>query len=214
MMRPTIGPRQAAALLIVRSFMLLSFCVVLSGCVHMAAATQPGPLVQVSQASPQAAPQTGREYDLAACLALGLQNHPRISAQRASLAGAQTGQQALETLRAPTVFVPDLPIRQRQAALGVTAAAAALEQAERETAYGVTRTYLSVLYARDQERVASAVVGRLTAIRDAAQKALDAGAREASATDVSRSTVYLRLAETRQVQASQGVKRALVEFPL
>src|SRR5262249_54954299 len=93
--------------------------------------------------------------------------------------------------------------------LGVAAAAAALEQAECETEYGVTRTYLTVLYTRDQERVARAVLDRLSAIRDAAQKALDAGARDATSTDVSRATVYLRLAETRKVQASQGVKRAL-----
>src|SRR5262249_51864559 len=140
----------------------------------------------------------------AACLAVGLQNHPRIAAQRAGLTAAEDSVRALENLRVPALIVPDLPIRRRQAALGLTAAAAALEQAQRETAYAVTRTYVSVLYARDQERVARAVVERLGATRDAAQKALDGGARDVTTVDVNRATVYLRLAETRRVHASQG----------
>jgi outer membrane protein TolC len=112
-------------------------------------------------------------------------------------------------LHVPGLLVPDLPIRRRQATLGVTAAAAALDQAQRETAYAVTRTYATVLYARDQERVTRSVMDRLTAVREAAQKALDAGARDATSADVNRATVYLRLAETRHVQATQGVKRAV-----
>jgi outer membrane protein TolC len=165
--------------------------------------------LQVAQAAPDAAAGTAKEYELAECLAMSIQIHPRIAAQRASLKAAEDSQRALENLRVPTLLVPDLSIRRRQAALGVTAAAAALEQAQRETIYAVTRTYISVLYARDQERVARAVVERLSATRDAAQKALDAGARDATATDVNRATVYLRLADSRLVQASQGVKRAL-----
>jgi outer membrane protein TolC len=140
---------------------------------------------------------------------VGLQNHPRIAAQRASLVAAQEGVQTLANLHVPALLVPDLPIRQHQAALGVTAAAAALDKAQRETAYAVIRTYVSVLYARDQERVTRSVMDRLSALRDAAQKALDAGARDATSADVNRATVYLRLAETRHVEASQGVKRSV-----
>src|SRR5262249_55132192 len=147
--------------------------------------------------------------DLAGCLDLGYQHHPRIAAQRASLAAAEDGLRALEKLHVPALLAPELPVRRRQAALGVSAAAAGLDQAQRETAYAVPRTYFTVLYARDQERVARGVVDRLTATRDAAQKQLDAGARDVTAVDVRRASVYLRLAVARRVQAAQGVKRAL-----
>jgi outer membrane protein TolC len=146
---------------------------------------------------------------LADCLDLGWQYHARIAAQRASLAAAEDGLRALESLHVPDLLVRELPIRRRQAARGVTAAAAGLDQAQRETTYAVTRTYFTVLFARDQERVARAVVDRLTAARDTAKKALDAGARDVTAVDVSRASSYARLAETRRIQATQGVKRAL-----
>jgi outer membrane protein TolC len=107
------------------------------------------------------------------------------------------------------LLAPELAVRRRQAARGVTAATAGLDQAQQETGYAVTRTFFTVLYARDQERVARSVVDRLTATRDAAKKALDAGARDVTAVDVNRATVYLRLAEVKRVQAAQGVKRAL-----
>jgi outer membrane protein TolC len=148
--------------------------------------------------------------NLAQCLDLAMQRQPRLAAQRASLAAAQDGLRALENLQAPAILAPELPVRRKQAALGVTAAMAGLQQAEQETIYAVTRTYLTVLYARGQERVARGVVDRLTATRDAAKRQLDAGARDVSSADVSRVTVYLRLAETKQVQASQGVKRAAI----
>ena len=52
------------------------------------------------------------------------------------------------------------------------------------------------------------MVDRLTATHETAEKQLKAGARDVSATDVSRTLSYLRLAGTRRVQATQGVKRA------
>jgi outer membrane protein TolC len=41
---------------------------------------------------------------------------------------------------------------------------------------------------------------------------LSSGARDVTAVDVNRSSVYLHLAKTRQIQASQGVKRALASL--
>ncbi|HEV3444090.1 MAG TPA: TolC family protein, partial [Gemmataceae bacterium] len=148
--------------------------------------------------------------NLAECLQLASQRQPRVAAQRASLAAAEDGSQALENLQIPTVLVPDLPFRRKQAALGVSAAAAGVEQAEQEAAYAVTRTYFTVLYAREQERVAQSIAERLTATRDSAKRSLDAGARDVSAADVNRASIFLNLARTRRTQAGQGVKRALV----
>src|SRR5262249_47474016 len=114
-----------------------------------------------------------------------------------------------DTLHVPTLLAPELPVRRRQAALGVNAAAAGLDQSEREAIYAVTRTYFTVLYAREQERIASRVVERLTTTRDVARHGLEEGAKGVTDGDVKRTTVYLRLARAKQVQAAQGVKRAL-----
>jgi outer membrane protein TolC len=149
------------------------------------------------------------KLNLPQCLQLALERQPRLAAYRASLAAAEAGSQALETLRIPAIIDRELPIRRRQASLGVSAAAAALDQAERDVNYAVTRTYFTVLYARAQERVAASIVARLSATRDTAKQALDAGARNVTSNDVRRTTVYLGMAKTRQTQAAHGVQRAL-----
>jgi outer membrane protein TolC len=150
--------------------------------------------------------------NLAECLQIALQRQPRIAAARASLAAAEDGRRAVENLRLAAVLLPEIPIRRRQAALGVTASAAGVEQAERETVYAVTRTYLTVLYAREQERITRGVVDRLTATRKVAEQQLEGGARDVTEADVKRTTVYLRLATTKQIQAAQGIKRALASL--
>jgi outer membrane protein TolC len=147
--------------------------------------------------------------NLAECLELAHQRQPRIAAQRASLAAAEDGKRSLDALHVPGPLAPDLPIRRRQAACGVTAAAAALDRAERATVYAVTRTYFTVLYAREQERIARGVVERLSATHDAAKQGLEEGVRNVTDADVKRAAVYLRLARAKRVQAAQGVKRAL-----
>src|SRR5437660_3943587 len=152
-----LSPKRPATLASPTSLLALAFCIIpLLGCAHMADATQPAMSVRAASPASQEPAAAGKEYDLAECLALGIQNHPRIAAQRASLTASEEGLQALDHLHVPALLDPDLPIRRRQAALGVTAAAAAVDQAQRETAYAVTRTYSTVLYARDQERVTRA----------------------------------------------------------
>src|SRR5262249_45269486 len=146
---------------------------------------------------------------LAECLALALQRQPRVAALRASLAAAEDGRRALEALCIPTILDREIPVRRQQAALGVTAATAALDQAERETVYAVTRTFVTVRSARERERVAKGVVGRLSAAHNAPQLAVDSGSKEVTTADVNRTIVYLRLARAQQTKAAQGVKRAL-----
>lgn len=115
------------------------------------------------------------------------EKQPGVQTQRAALAAAEDAMWALETLRLPATLKPELPLRRRQAALGVDAAAAGLVQAERDAAYGVVRLYVTVLFAREQERVARSVVERLAATLQVAKQALDAGARDVTAADVDRS---------------------------
>jgi hypothetical protein len=157
---------------------------------------------------PDTAPPTAT-FALAGCIQLALERQPRVNTQRNSLVAAEDAKRAIDALRVPVALVPDLPFRRQQFGLGVLSAAAGLDQAERETVYAVTRTYLTVLYARQQQDVARGVVERLQATREAAQQALESGARDVTTADVNRSLVYQRLAQTQQTQAAQGVKRAL-----
>jgi outer membrane protein TolC len=159
--------------------------------------------------SPSAPAASAMTLNLAECLSLALERQPRLTAARASMAAAEDGKRGLEALRFPATLDPEIPVRRKQAALGVTAAAAGLDQAEREVVYAVTRIYFTILYAREQERLARGVVERLSATREAAEQALNAGARDVTSADVDRALVYLHLAEAKQTQATQGVKRAL-----
>ena len=66
------------------------------------------------------------------CLNMALERQPRLAAQRASLAMAEQGKRTLDGMRLAAALDHQIPIRRKQAGLGVTAAAAGLDQAERE----------------------------------------------------------------------------------
>lgn len=167
------------------------------------AADQPPP-------SPAAAVAPVAVFHLADCLSLALERQPAIAAQRASLAAAETGWRSAENIKIPAFIVHDLPARRKQAALGVQIHTAGLDLAEREAIYNVTRTYYTVLFARAQERVARSAVDSLK-ISQVLAKAKAAREERGGVTpeDVDKITIYLRLAETRQIQAAEGVDRAL-----
>jgi outer membrane protein TolC len=169
-------------------------------------------LPTVCVASPPAQAPLGRPVvvlGLPQCLALARERQPVLAARRASLASAEDAARALHALKVPAFLVPELPIRRDQASLGVTAAAAALAQAERDADYAVLRTYLTVLYARDQEEVARRVVARLTAVRDAAGVMAKAGEGDVTTDDVQRAAIYVDVADAKRVEASVGVDRAM-----
>jgi outer membrane protein TolC len=161
------------------------------------------------QTDPPAATPQSAALDLAQCVQLALERQPSIAANRESLAAAATGSQALESLRVPRFLARDLPIRRQQASLGVSIAAAGVEQAEQETIYAVTRLYYTVIYAREQKKVADDVVAHMKATRDTAETALKAGSRDVTTSTVDKIDVYLGLAQTKQAEATMGIDRAL-----
>jgi hypothetical protein len=150
--------------------------------------------------------------NLSQAVQLALARHPKVAAKQASLVAAQDGLAALENLRLLALFDPEIGVRREQAIRGIAAASGDLRRIEHEVVYAATRAYFSVVYAREQEQVANKVVERLKATHDAAERALKAGVREATSADVNRSQVYLRLAQTKQVEAKQGIKRALASL--
>ncbi len=156
------------------------------------------------------ASDTVQVLGLAGCLRIGMERQPALAAHRASLAAAESGRRALEKMTLAIVLARDLPIRKQQAALGVTIASAGLNQAEWETRYAITRTYLSVLYAREQSRVAEDVVVNLRFYQERVSELVKKGeSREWTTSTVDKITVYLRLAEGRQAEAARGVERAM-----
>jgi outer membrane protein TolC len=170
---------------------------------------QPAQQPAQSETTVAAPTQTVMRLNLAECIGMALHQQPRISAQRASLAVAEDGFRAVDALRLLNCLDPEIGVRRRQACLGVTAAAAGVDRAERETAYAVTRTYLTVLYAREQERVARGVLDRLSALREAGKRALEAGDEKVTSYDVKRTEAYIRIGEAQRIQAGQGVERAM-----
>jgi outer membrane protein TolC len=170
------------------------------------AAQQPTAPVPAGPAAPTV---TVMKVTLAECLGMAAHQQPRLAAARASLAVAEDAYRAVESLRLLNCLDPEIGVRRRQACLGVTAASANLDRAERDTAYAVTRAYVTVLFARQQEAVARSVSERLNKLGEVGQRRVDAGGKDVTSYDVRRSAIYVRLAESQRIQAEIGAERAL-----
>jgi outer membrane protein TolC len=148
-------------------------------------------------------------YTLGDCIRIGRDQQPALAAQRASLASAQTASASLQALRVPRIIARDLPVRREQACLGITIAAAGLEQAEFDTIYAITRTYYGVIYAREQLKVAEDLSKSLKFYQDSISELVKKGdSREYTTSTLDKITLYLKLAETRQAEAARGIDRA------
>jgi outer membrane protein TolC len=162
--------------------------------------------LESSRATTQAQATT---LSLADCLRIAHERQPALQAYQASLAAAESASRGLQNMRLAGLIVREIPVRREQACLGITAAAARLEQAERETDYAVTRTYFSILFARDQRKVANKVWTELNDALENAKRLVKGGAKKPTQNDVERTEVYLRLAELKQEEAETGLNRAL-----
>jgi outer membrane protein TolC len=100
------------------------------------------------------------------CINIAQERQPKLVALRASLGSAQASEQGLESARRIGQFSPDFKYRRQQAADGVLAATAELEQATHDVTYSVVWTYYSVVYAREQLKVAKDAVEFVAYYRD------------------------------------------------
>src|SRR5262249_21350918 len=108
----------------------------------------------------------------------------------------------LDRLHAIPVVASDLPIRRQQAALGVTAAEAQLEQARWDALYDVTRSYLAVVYAQLQEQVAMTAKADLKKVEGLAKDILQLN-------PATQASIYYDAIDGRQEAAKAGQLRAL-----
>jgi outer membrane protein TolC len=165
------------------------------------------PPARAQSPAPPAAPLT-----LDDCVRIGLERQPALNAARASLAAAEDSRRALDNLRLASLISRELPVRKQQAALGVTIAAAGVQQAEFETVYAVTRNFFSVIYATAQARVVQDVLDKLGANREAAGKLLLAAKDDpdikVDKIDVDRLDVTITQLQLKLQEAQKGIELA------
>jgi outer membrane protein TolC len=168
------------------------------------------PVTNETPAAAQPAPASVRQpLDLQACRKIALQHQPAVAAARASLAAAAARAQAVDNLHLPSFLARDLPVRRKQAALGVVIAEAAVTRAEGDTLYGVTFSYISALYAATQRQVAKVAIEDLEFLDEQARKAVAKGLRGVTSQDVDKVELRLLRARARNEEALQGEQRAL-----
>lgn len=161
-------------------------------------------------------------FDLATYRSLALERQPSLAAYRASVAAAHAKVEGLDRLVLAGLVRRDLPTRRKQAELGIGAAQAQLTKAEWDTLYAVTRTYLTVLYARQQLRVADRALGTglnenspdypssLLYLREIGRKIYkDQSRRDVKRWDVEHVESLYQVTEGRAEEARQGVERAM-----
>ncbi len=151
-----------------------------------------------------------RVLDLNACRQIALERQPAVAAARAGLEAAVARSQAVDNLRVPTCLVRDLPIRRKQAALGVVIAEAGVTRAEGDTIYGVTFSYLSAAYAIAQRQVARDAIAALSDLDQRVREAVEKGlSRDVTKDDVEKTGIRLLRAQARLEETTQGEQRAL-----
>ncbi|HMF17016.1 MAG TPA: hypothetical protein VKE98_07410, partial [Gemmataceae bacterium] len=149
------------------------------------------------------------ELSLDGCIQLGLANQPAVSAAQSSLDAAEWAAHGLRNLpRVAGLLSHDLPYRRQQACLGVTIAQAALDQAEWETRYAITRNFFSVVYARDQVKVVSDVIIKLTNARTQVKKLIDNDDVKTTMNDLRNLDIQIALIRLRLTDATVGIDRA------
>lgn len=142
---------------------------------------------------------------LAECLAIAAARQPALATQRASLAAAERARQALAELRTPNFLARDLPYRRQQAELGVAAAQARLAVIEREVAYAVTRTWLTAVYALQQQQALENVLEELKVLQADLAQAPD---KKITPRHLEALRVFVQVIGARLEEARQGSRRA------
>jgi hypothetical protein len=149
---------------------------------------------------------------LQACRQIALGQQPALAATRSTLKAALDRQSAVENLRVPTCLAKDLPIRRKQAALGLTIAQGGITQAEFETLHGVTFSYLAALHAAQSAKLANGPIrGRLKDLQTLVSDPEVQKRRRDVVLPEHRNLVksFLETLDGRIKEAEQGQQRAL-----
>ncbi len=154
-------------------------------------------------------PATIPVYTVSDCIRVAFDRQPALSAARHSVAAKQAAANGLHKFNVAYLFVSDISVRRQQSCKGVSAAQAELMQAEIDTAYAVTRTYYTAIYARLQYDVAADILTKLEFDRADLKRALEGGAPGLNAPMQDRLDIAINLAKAKQLEAEEGMNRAL-----
>ncbi len=160
------------------------------------------------KAPPRAVVTKSASFNLEACRQLALEKAPAVAAARAILGAAEARARAVHNLRCISLISRDIPIRRKQACLGINIGQAAVTQAEWDTIHGVTYCYLSYIYAYKQNQVAEKALDNIKKLHEGANLARQSNNVKVDQPLVDRIGVYIRLAEGRSHEARQGMLRA------
>lgn len=138
---------------------------------------------------------------------VALERQPSVQAARQSLNAAIVARESANS-HLSILTGPIASVRRKQADLGVAIAQAALEEAELQTVHAVTRSYVTVIYAQDQLKVASEFSDRMKRLRDSTENSLKAGSKFVKEADLDRIDTYSLVAQARRTEAEHGIARA------
>jgi outer membrane protein TolC len=144
------------------------------------------------------------------CLKIAQEKQPKLAAFRASVGSAYASLTAQEHPNVIVMLTPDHKFRKSQAAIGVQAAQAELDQATHDVTQAVVWTYYSVVYARQQLKVARDAVDFVDFYRDQVEKIVKdkGGNREINQITLNRLIARLAEGELLKVRAESGYERA------
>lgn len=181
-------------------------------------------------AEPPAEPSTTATpavLNLEACRQIALGQQPAVAAAQIGVKAALDRNKAIENLRVPTCLARDLPIRRKQSSLGILIAQAGITQAESDTVYAVTFSYLTALFAAQEIEIADKQIrprleALLALVTDPETRKRRRDVIIEQHANLARA--YLQTLNGRRQEAEQGRKRALAalreamgvgpEFPL
>jgi outer membrane protein TolC len=149
-------------------------------------------------------------YALSDAIAAGMANHPSIKALRASMNAAMLKMQGLhEVHRKGGLFLPDLETRRKQSEMGLQATQAELAQAEYEVTYAVIRCFYTVVYAREQSKVAKDLVDQLEVYLEQVKKIVNnkGGIRGISKDTEDKLVIAVSEAKGKLYEAESGIQR-------
>ena len=126
-----------------------------------------------------------------------------------------SGQKALADIRmVSSLLVPDLAARRAQAAKGVCAAQADLQQGEHDTVYSVVWTYYAAVYAKEQFKALNDLIDKLDGDREFIANAVSDPNRDIKPDqidDLTLKTIEVAIAQAKEkrVVAAKGYSRAI-----
>lgn len=169
-------------------------------------ASQPPTMNQHAAAAPHASNVLTLSLDDA--VAKSLDTQPTIAAARATLNATHAAREVAYS-RFSDFAGAQIKYRRKQADLGINIAEAAVLQVRLETVNAVTRSYVAVLYAKEQHELATRAVDRIRVTRDAAKVLVDNGSKEVTKADLDRLDTFYKLGQARLGEARVGTTRAL-----